>query len=127
MLSGQHGPELPFLIPPTVFAPITKTSGSINPSCPTPPTYGLGNSHIYRRKEPTVEKTPKDVSNTEKLMRYWAHGPGAAKIGWTVAPGSGDYSRCVVLLGKYVPDHMVKGLCANLHKRATGRWPNENK
>jgi hypothetical protein len=72
-----------------------------------------------------VENSPKDVSNTERLHEYWAHGPGAAKIGWSPAPGAGDYSRCCALLGKYVPEKMVKGLCANLHKRATGRWPNE--
>ncbi len=72
-----------------------------------------------------MENSPKDVSNTERLHEYWAHGPGAAKIGWSPAPGAGDYSRCCALLGKYVPEKMVKGLCANLHKRATGRWPNE--
>jgi hypothetical protein len=66
------------------------------------------------------EVTPGDVSSTERLMRYWAHGPGAVKIGW----GSpGDFDKCVVELGKYVGPGVVKGLCANLHKRATGGWP----
>jgi len=73
-----------------------------------------------------VEKTPSEAAGSARLHAYWAHGPGAAKIGWSTAPGAGDYSRCVVLLGKYVPEHMVKGLCANLHKSATGRWPGEN-
>lgn len=28
------------------------------------------------------EVTPKDKTNTEKLMNYWAHGEGAIKIKW---------------------------------------------
>lgn len=59
-------------------------------------------------------------SNTQKLMQYWAHGEGAAKIRWGVP---GDFDRCVNHLSKYVPPHMVKGLCSNLHKRATGARP----
>jgi hypothetical protein len=66
------------------------------------------------------EVTPKDRANTERLMRYWASGEGRAKIQWGVP---GDFDRCVVQLGKYVGPGIVKGLCANLHKRATGGWP----
>lgn len=66
------------------------------------------------------EVTPKDAANTEKLMEYWAHGEGAAKIQWGKY---GDFDRCVVELGKYVSPGVVKGLCANLHHRATGAWP----
>lgn len=66
------------------------------------------------------EVTPKDAADTERLMRYWAEGEGAAKIGWGVA---GDFDRCVVELGKYVGPTVVKGLCSNLHKRATGFRP----
>jgi hypothetical protein len=58
--------------------------------------------------------------STERLMRYWAHGEGAAKIRWGVED---DFYRCVAQLGKHVPPHMVKGLCSNLHKRATGFRP----
>jgi hypothetical protein len=57
---------------------------------------------------------------TQRLMEYWAHGPGAAKINWGVA---GDFDRCKVHLGKYVPSHMLDGLCSNLHQRATGGRP----
>lgn len=32
------------------------------------------------------EATPGDVAATERLMEYWAHGEGAAKIQWGV-PG----------------------------------------
>lgn len=66
------------------------------------------------------ELSPKDVSSTERLMRYWSRGEGAAKIGWG---RPGDYDTCLVELGKHVPAGMVHGLCANLHHRATGAWP----
>lgn len=64
-----------------------------------------------------MENSPKDVQNTARLKRYWAHGPGAAKIGWGT---DGDYDRCLVELGKYVPPEIVHGLCQNLHIEATG-------
>jgi hypothetical protein len=67
-----------------------------------------------------AEKTPGQVRSTERLMNYWAAGKGRAKINWGVP---GDFDRCVVELGKYVGPGIVKGLCANLHKRATGGWP----
>lgn len=58
---------------------------------------------------------------TERLMEYWAHGEGAAKIGWGTP---GDFNRCRVNLGKYVHSpNVLAGLCANLHHRATGFWP----
>lgn len=63
------------------------------------------------------EATPKDVANTERLMEYWSHGEGAAKIGWDTP---GDYDRCLIELGKYVGPNVVHGLCQNLHERATG-------
>lgn len=66
------------------------------------------------------EATPKDAADTERLMRYWTEGEGAAKIGWG---NDGDFDRCVTQLGKYVGPDIVKGLCANMHKRATGGWP----
>lgn len=66
------------------------------------------------------EASPKDVANTQRLMEYWAHGAGAAKIGWG---RDGDFDRCVVELGKYVNPDIVKGLCSNLHQRATGARP----
>lgn len=58
---------------------------------------------------------------TQKLMEYWAHGKGAAKIRWGT---DGSFDRCVRHLRKYFPRD-PKGLCANLHKRATGEWPAE--
>jgi len=66
------------------------------------------------------EVTPQDVAATERLMRYWAEGPGAAKIQWGVP---GDFDRCVAQLSKHVGPGIVKGLCSNLHVRATGARP----
>ena len=66
------------------------------------------------------EVTPGDAASTERLMRYWSEGPGAAKIQWGVP---GDFARCEVELGKYVSPAIVKGLCSNLHQRATGARP----
>ena len=66
------------------------------------------------------EATPKDAVDTERLMNYWAHGEGAAKI---ACGTDGDFDLCVGQLGKYVGPDTVKGLCANLHHRATGAWP----
>jgi hypothetical protein len=61
-------------------------------------------------------------SDAEKrLMDYWARGEGAAKIRWGT---DGSFDRCVRRLRKYFPRD-PKGLCANLHKRATGEWPAE--
>jgi hypothetical protein len=66
------------------------------------------------------EVTPKDAASTERLMAYWAEGPGAAKIQWGVP---GDFARCEAELGKYVGPTIVAGLCSNLHQRATGARP----
>jgi hypothetical protein len=59
-------------------------------------------------------------ASTEKLMEYWAHGEGAAKIRW---PEPCAFCRCLTHAGKYFPKD-PKGLCANLEHRATGHWPN---
>lgn len=63
---------------------------------------------------------------TERLMQYWAHGEGAAKIRWATP---GDHTRCVRLIQEAVtgngrpplPEHEIHGLCTNLQKRATGK------
>lgn len=74
------------------------------------------------------EITPRDAANVERLKTYWAEGEGAAKIQWGVP---GDFDRCILNIQKAVTDggkpplsdSMVKGLCAELHKRATGFTP----
>lgn len=61
-----------------------------------------------------------DVDPTERLMRYWSTGEGALKIRWNTP---GDFDRCVRELSEYVGPGIVKGLCSNLHQRATGARP----
>lgn len=62
-----------------------------------------------------------------QLLRYWTTGAGGAKIRWGE---SGDFDRCIVNVqaevgkdGKPLSDRVVKGLCATLHKVATGASP----
>lgn len=62
-----------------------------------------------------------------QLLKYWVAGPGAAKIGWG-APG--DFNRCRVNIqaevsekGAPLAPHIIDGLCATLHKIATGARP----
>lgn len=69
-----------------------------------------------------VGKKGNQGADTQRLMEYWSKGEGAAKIRWGVP---GDFDRCVEHLSKYVPPTMVKGLCSNLHKRATGARPGQ--
>ncbi len=65
---------------------------------------------------------------TERLMRYWASGEGAVKIKWGVP---GDFDRCIREIQAAIvkdgdaplPDRVIKGLCSNLHQRATGHRP----
>ena len=66
------------------------------------------------------EASAGDAEATERLMRYWAEGPGAAKIRWGTKD---DFYRCETELSKYVGPDVVKGLCSNLHQRATGYRP----
>ena len=61
---------------------------------------------------------------TEKLMKYWASGPGAAKIAWGTP---GDFDRCVKQLSEHVGPGIVKGLCSNLHQRALGVRPGQER
>lgn len=63
------------------------------------------------------------------LLKYWLTGPGAAKLGgWGHA---GDYDACIVQIQKAITDggkpplsdRVIHGLCATLHKLATGATP----
>lgn len=74
----------------------------------------------------TAAGYPGDQSGPQRnLINYWVHGEGAAKLRWA-APGG--FTRCVRHLRSKVPAKIdVKGLCANLHKAATGKWPGEKR
>lgn len=62
------------------------------------------------------------------LLRYWLPGgEGGAKINWGQ---DGDYARCLTNIeaetakhGHPLDDHQIHGLCATLHKIATGARP----
>lgn len=54
--------------------------------------------------------------NAATLRRYWASGPGAAKIRWGTP---GDWTRCTRQLHKYMGSR-AKGYCQLLRRRATG-------
>jgi hypothetical protein len=59
--------------------------------------------------------------DTRRLDDYWAHGDGAAQIGWDTP---GDFDRCRAQLGKYIHDpEVLAGHCSNLHEMATGARP----
>lgn len=62
----------------------------------------------------------KSNPNTRRLINYWVRDEGAAKIRWGT---DGSFNRCVRNLSDKVRD--PKGLCAELHKEATGEWPAE--
>lgn len=64
-----------------------------------------------------------------QFQKYWLPGgAGGTAIAWN---SPGDFMRCVELInakieqhgGKPLPDHEIKGLCATLHKKATGATP----
>lgn len=64
-----------------------------------------------------------------QFAKYWLPGgAGGTAIAWNTA---GDFERCRTLInakitehgGKPLADHEISGLCAKLHKTATGGWP----
>lgn len=69
-----------------------------------------------------------DTPGVHSLKEYWAHGPGAVRIGWS-SPGA--FQRCIDTIQGEVtqdgkpplPEHVIKGLCARLAHEATGQWP----
>ena len=72
----------------------------------------------------TIGKAGDSSGPQAKLFRYWTHGAGAVKIGWGT---DGSFARCKKLLGPHLPPkYSLGGMCANLHKRATGEWPTEH-
>jgi hypothetical protein len=63
-----------------------------------------------------------------QFLKYWLPGgAGGAEIEWGT---DGDYSRCITGIqakvsehGKPLGDHVIHGLCATLHRMATGARP----
>lgn len=63
-----------------------------------------------------------------QLVTYWVRGKGGVLIAWGTP---GDFGRCRVAInakivehgGSPLPDHEISGLCASLHRIATGATP----
>lgn len=87
-----------------------------------------GEALAVEQQAPETEKVDLDALFADasrmpaNLAAYWAHGEGAAKIGWG-APG--DFNRCRGLLAEHVAPGQLSGTCANLHHRALGVWPGQ--
>lgn len=89
------------------------------------PTTSLGLVQRGMQALATIGRAGDSSGPQRKLFRYWTTGKGGRlRIRWGT---DGSFGRCVKLLAKHVPPrYSVKGLCANLHKRATGEWPTEH-
>lgn len=60
-----------------------------------------------------------------QLQRSYLTGKVAARIRWGTP---GDYTRCVRQATKHgIPPRKSKGMCATLHKKATGIWPGDRR
>lgn len=72
----------------------------------------------------TEETSATGAAATQRLLKYWAHGAGAAKI----QPGTpGAWDRCHVELGKYIQGRQLDGFCARVIHEATGEWPGQHR
>lgn len=68
----------------------------------------------------TEETSVAGAAATQRLLQYWALGPGAAKI-QPEAPGA--FERCQAEVGKYIQGRQLDGFCARVLHEATGTWP----
>lgn len=69
-----------------------------------------------------VAKTPQQAAAVERL-RAWAVGPeGQKHFRWG---SDGDFDRCQKFYMSKMPEHMIPGWCATLHKLATGARPGQ--
>jgi hypothetical protein len=68
-----------------------------------------------------VVKTPTEAAGVARL-KAWAINPaeGGRLFMWGTP---GDFEKCVRFYTGKLPNHIVKGWCANLHKLATGATP----
>ncbi|MEU0857402.1 2'-5' RNA ligase family protein [Streptomyces griseofuscus] len=58
--------------------------------------------------------------DAEQLRKWYAHGEGAARIGWG-APG--DFDRCVAIASQHMAAESAKGYCNLRHHDALGIYP----
>ena len=67
-----------------------------------------------------VENSPNDVQKVQRLRDWAVSGPGRALFNWGTA---GDFARCEAFYKGKMPERMIPGWCATLHKLATGATP----
>lgn len=69
-------------------------------------------------QKPATTRIPRQLVESD------TRGKGAAEIGWGT---HGDFDRCRIFAHAHgIPEHMIDGFCANLHRIATGEWPGPN-
>lgn len=111
---------VPMLYPGDPAAPASLT---VNCRCIMRTSVAEGNRNVGQN-EVSADGSDAFRSNMPpQLKRYWLRGKGAAKIRWGT-PGAFD--RCVRNLRDDFPQN-TEGLCANLYREATGRWPGSRK
>lgn len=64
-----------------------------------------------------VDVTEFARGNPEALIEYWRDGPGAERIAWGTEC---DFTRCMLLVGKYVSKDVAGGFCQNRHMEIYG-------
>jgi hypothetical protein len=72
---------------------------------------------------PDTDPDPSPKPGAVRLRNYWVRGKGSSKIRWGT---SGDYTRCVRLLRKYVGTG-APGLCQVWHKVANGYYTGDRR
>jgi hypothetical protein len=71
-----------------------------------------------------VDANPGDGA-AARLKRYWTVGEGGKiKIRWG---SSGDFTRCVMHLSKYLGPEDAKRYCAERHHEMNGFWPGDKR
>lgn len=71
----------------------------------------------------SLASNPKNAGSERKLIAWYEHGEGAAKIRWGTP---GDFDRCRKIAGKHMPPDETSGFCANRHHAVTGEWPGKD-
>ncbi|MFI1485773.1 hypothetical protein [Streptomyces sp. NPDC020747] len=72
----------------------------------------------------TEETSAAGAAGTQRLLKYWAFGAGAAKI---QAGTPGAFRRCQAELGRYIQGRQLDGFCARVIHEVTGEWPGQHR
>jgi hypothetical protein len=93
------------------------------------PTLARQCAALHALEDPEEVAVAAGTGMPPQWLHYWLAGEGAAKFGGWGHPG--DYDGCLAAIqakviehhGKPLADHVIHGLCATLHKMATGAPP----